>query len=97
MKTLITLAPQDFDAILFDLDGVLTKTARIHKAAWNKLFDGFLEQYATKADQPFIPFDIHSDYAQSVDGKPCYEGVAAFLESRAINLPWGTVEDGREM
>ncbi|QNK78563.1 beta-phosphoglucomutase family hydrolase [Winogradskyella sp. PAMC22761] len=97
MKPIITLAPQDFDAILFDLDGVLTKTARIHKAAWKKLFDGFLEQYATKADQPFIPFDIHSDYAQYVDGKPRYEGVAAFLESRAINLPWGTAEDGREI
>ena len=97
MTTIITLAPQDFDAILFDLDGVLTKTARIHADAWKRLFDGFLEQHAAKAGEPFIPFDISTDYIRYVDGKPRYEGVAAFLESRAIKLPWGAPEDGPDI
>jgi beta-phosphoglucomutase-like phosphatase (HAD superfamily) len=88
MKDVITLSPQDYDAVLFDLDGVLTKTARVHASAWKRLFDSFLEQRAIQAGEPFVPFDIDSDYLRYVDGKPRCDGVAAFLESRGIDLPW---------
>ena len=75
----VTLSPRDYDAVLFDLDGVLTKTASVHAAAWKKLFDGFLEQRAADTGEPFVPFDIDADYRRYVDGKPRYDGVAAFL------------------
>jgi HAD superfamily hydrolase (TIGR01509 family) len=90
----VTLSPRDYDAVLFDLDGVLTKTASVHAAAWKKLFDGFLEQRAADTGEAFVAFDIDADYRRYVDGKPRYDGVAAFLESRGIELPFGTPEDG---
>lgn len=90
----IALSPRDYDAVLFDLDGVLTKTAAVHAAAWKVLFDDFLEQHATETGEPLVPFDIDKDYALHVDGKPRYDGVAAFLASRGIELPIGTPEDG---
>jgi len=65
MVAVITLSPRDYDAVLFDLDGVLTRTASVHAAAWKKLFDGFLEQRATQAGEPFVPFDIDTDYPRS--------------------------------
>jgi beta-phosphoglucomutase-like phosphatase (HAD superfamily) len=89
----VTLSARDYDAVLFDLDGVLTKTARVHAAAWKKLFDGFLKQRAATTREPFVPFDIDTDYRRYVDGKPRYDGVAAFLESRGIKLSFGTPED----
>lgn len=92
----VTLSPRDFDAVLFDLDGVLTKTASVHAAAWKKLFDGFLKQRASQAGEPFIPFNIDADYPRYVDGKPRYDGVAAFLESRGIELPSGASDDAPE-
>ncbi|KXW57537.1 HAD family hydrolase [Ferrovum myxofaciens] len=58
----ITLSPRDYDAVLFDLDGVLTKSASVHASAWKKLFDEFLKQRATKAGEAFVPFDIDTDY-----------------------------------
>ena len=70
----ITLYPQDYDAVLFDLDGVLTNTAKLHAAAWKRLFDNFLEQRATINGYPFVPFDRDSDYLLHVDGKPRYDG-----------------------
>ncbi len=94
MIVVITLSPRDYDAVLFDLDGVLTKTASVHAAAWKKLFDSFLEQRVTQAGEPFVPFDIDTDYPRYVDGKPRYDGVAAFLASRGIELPLGAPEDG---
>ena len=93
----ITLSPRDYDAVLFDLDGVLTRTASVHASAWKKLFDRFLEQRATQAGESFVPFDIATDYPRHVDGKPRYDGVAAFLESRGIELPLGTPEDGPDV
>jgi hypothetical protein len=93
----ITLSPRDYDAVLFDLDGVLTRTASVHAAAWKRLFDGFLEQRATQAGEPFVPFDIDTDYPRYVDGKSRYDGVAAFLESRGIELPLGAPEDGPDV
>jgi beta-phosphoglucomutase-like phosphatase (HAD superfamily) len=86
----VTLSPRDYDAVLFDLDGVLTKTARVHAAVWKKLFDGFLKQRAATTRKPFVPFDIDTDYRRYVDGKPRYDGVADFLASRGIELPFGT-------
>ncbi len=97
MKVVITLSPRDYDAVLFDLDGVLTKTARVHASAWKKLFDSFLEQRATQTGEPFVPFDIGTDYPRYVDGKPRYDGVRDFLESRGITLPLGSSEDGPEV
>jgi beta-phosphoglucomutase family hydrolase len=90
----VTLSPRDYDAVLFDLDGVLTKTASVHAAAWKKLFDGFLERRAADTGEAFVPFDIDADYRRYVDGKPRYDGVADFLASRGIELPFGAPEDG---
>ncbi|MEP6956839.1 MAG: beta-phosphoglucomutase family hydrolase, partial [Chthoniobacterales bacterium] len=94
METLLTLSPEDYDAVLFDLDGVLTKTARVHAAAWKKLFDRFLKERATKTGEPFVPFEIETDYPRYVDGKPRYDGVASFLASRGIDLPLEETDDG---
>ncbi len=93
----ITLYPQDYDAVLFDLDGVLTNTAKLHAAAWKRLFDNFLEQRATINGYPFVPFDRDSDYLLHVDGKPRYDGASAFLSSRGIDLPWGSPVDGPDV
>jgi beta-phosphoglucomutase family hydrolase len=90
----VTLSPRDYDAVLFDLDGVLTRTASVHAAAWKRLFDAFLEQHAADTGEAFVAFDIDADYRRYVDGKPRYDGVAAFLGSRGIAVPCGTPEDG---
>lgn len=82
-----------FDAVLFDLDGVLTDTARIHAAAWKQMFDSFLKRRAERTGEPFQPFDIASDYARQVDGKPRYDGVRDFLHSRGIELAEGAADD----
>jgi len=82
-----------FDAVLFDLDGVLTSTAKIHAACWKSMFDDFLRKYADRKRQPFTAFDINRDYRPYVDGKPRYEGVRSFLESRNIELPYGSPAD----
>lgn len=94
MNVAISLSPRDYDVVLFDLDGVLTRTASVHAAAWKRLFDGFLEQRASEAGKLFAPFDIATDYRRYVDGKPRHAGVADFLESRGIELPLGAPEDG---
>lgn len=94
---IITLSPRDYDAVLFDLDGVLTRTASVHASAWKKLFDRFLEQRAKQTGEPFVPFDLSTDYPRYVDGKPRYDGVAAFLESRGVELPMGAPDDGPDV
>ena len=81
------------DAMVFDLDGVITFTARVHAAAWKELFDSFLQQRAKKLGEFFVPFDATSDYLQYVDGKPRYDGVASFLASRSIYIPFGDPAD----
>ena len=85
------------DAVVFDTDGVLTDTASVHAAAWKQLFDGYLEERSTRHVEPFRPF-TEADYLRHVDGKPRYDGVAAFLASRGVTLPWGDPTDppGRE-
>lgn len=93
----VTLSPRDYDAVLFDLDGVLTKTASVHASAWKKLFDGFLRERAARAGETFVPFDIGADYRRYVDGKPRHDGVASFLQARGIALPLGSVDDGPQV
>jgi beta-phosphoglucomutase-like phosphatase (HAD superfamily) len=85
-----------FDAVLLDLDGVITDTASLHAAAWKQMFDGYLQNRAAEAGEPFRPFDIVSDYQHYVDGKLRYDGVRDFLASRNIHLPEGTPDDTPE-
>lgn len=87
------LTPDRFDAVLFDLDGVLTATAKLHAASWKTMFDGFLERRAKNLGEPFRPFDIDADYRQFVDGKPRIAGVRDFLRSRGIEMPDGTPDE----
>jgi len=82
-----------YDAVLFDLDGVITATAKLHAACWKKMFDEFLEKHASRRGEPFKPFEIATDYRLYVDGKPRFDGVRDFLQSRNINLPEGTRDD----
>lgn len=83
------LTRERFDAVLFDLDGVLTDTAKVHAICWKKMFDEFLRRRAGEKGEPFSPFDLNADYRRYVDGKPRYEGVRDFLASRGIDLPQG--------
>jgi beta-phosphoglucomutase family hydrolase len=80
-----------FDAFAFDLDGVVTKTAVVHAAAWRRTFDELLARLADGA--PWTPFDVAHDYLTYVDGKPRRDGIRSFLASRGISLPEGTPAD----
>ncbi len=90
-KQLITA--ERFDAVLFDLDGVLTDTAQIHADCWKRTFDEFLRHRADENREPFQPFEIETDYRNHVDGKRRLEGVRDFLTSRDIHLPEGSPDD----
>jgi len=79
--------PDSVRGCLFDLDGVLTKTAQVHDAAWKQMFDEFLRQRAKTIGQAFVPFDPVADYDDYVDGKPRDDGIRSFLASRGIDLP----------
>ena len=85
--------PDRIRACLFDLDGVLTRTATVHAAAWKEMFDEYLRRRADETGEPFVPFDIHADYDRYVDGKKRADGVRSFLASRGITLPEGTGTD----
>ena len=85
--------PAGVKACLFDLDGVLTKTAKVHAAAWKQVFDEFLRARAKRQGEPFLPFDEVEDYEKYVDGLPRYDGVASFLASRGIELDEGAADD----
>lgn len=84
--------PDGITACLFDLDGVLTKTAKLHSAAWKAMFDEYLRRRSAPMPAPFVPFGA-IDYQRYVDGKPRLDGVRSFLASRGIELPEGTRED----
>jgi len=84
------------DAWLFDLDGVLTDTARVHAEAWKATFDEFLARRDAKGGGSFQPFDAVDDYERYVDGKPRYDGVRDFLASRGITLAEGHPSDGSD-
>ena len=86
--------PDKVRACLFDLDGVLTDTASVHRTAWKKMFDAFLRAHAQREGVEFVPFDIDDDYETYVDGKKREDGVRSFLESRGITLPDGSPDDG---
>jgi hypothetical protein len=83
-----TLSPRDYDAVLFDLDGVLTMTASVHAVAWKRLFDAFLEPRAADTGEAFVAFDIDTDYRRYVDGQRRYDGARCVLRG-------GTPRQGR--
>ena len=85
--------PEGITTCLFDLDGVLTQTAKVHAKAWKQMFDQYLRERAQRAGEPFREFTVNGDYQQYVDGKPRRDGVRSFLESRGIDLPLGTPDD----
>ena len=111
-STKATIARTDYDAVIFDLDGVVTQTAAVHAAAWKRLFDAYLAERAARTSaspggaadaaggppDALRPFDLETDYRLYVDGKPRYDGVRDFLASRGIELPMGDPSDppGRE-
>ena len=84
---------ENCDGIIFDLDGVVTQTAKVHARAWKALFDHYLQNRAARENQDFVPFDKDQEYRIYVDGKPRYDGVQSFLASRGINLPRGDPSD----
>ncbi|MGK5445275.1 beta-phosphoglucomutase family hydrolase [Micromonospora sp. URMC 105] len=85
--------PAHVSACLFDLDGVLTQTAKVHNAAWKQTFDAFLARRAAATGEPFRPFDPGPDYNRYVDGRPRADGVRTFLASRGVVLPEGSPDD----
>ncbi|WP_432534579.1 beta-phosphoglucomutase family hydrolase [Kineococcus arenarius] len=85
--------PDGIEALLFDLDGVLTDTAAVHNAAWTAAFDAYLRERAARTGEQFVPFDPDADYRAHVDGKPRAAGVRDFLASRGITLPEGSPDD----
>ncbi|MGH2532178.1 MAG: beta-phosphoglucomutase family hydrolase [Thermomicrobiales bacterium] len=89
----VPVVPDGIAACLFDLDGVLTQTAKVHAAAWQQMFDAFLRDRSARTGEPFRPFEIASDYAAHVDGKLRTDGVRAFLASRGIELLEGADAD----
>jgi len=85
--------PQEIHAVIFDMDGVITDTATIHAATWKQMFDDYLKKRAERSGERFQPFDADLDYRRYVDGKPRYDGVEGFLNSRGIALPYGNRGD----
>ena len=83
----------NFDAVIFDMDGVVTKTAAVHSLAWKKMFDEYLHYREKEYHEPFREFTHADDYLSFVDGRPRYKGVETFLKSRGINIPFGEPED----
>jgi beta-phosphoglucomutase family hydrolase len=87
------LTRDKYDAVLLDLDGVITDTASLHAACWKQMFDEYLQKRATQRGEAFRRFDLATDYRLYVDGKPRFDGVRDFLTSRGIQLPEGGPDD----
>jgi beta-phosphoglucomutase family hydrolase len=85
--------PDGITTCLFDLDGVLTQTAKVHAKAWKQMFDAYLHERSKRTGEPFEEFKVPEDYDEYVDGKPRVDGTRSFLESRGINLPLGSPDD----
>jgi beta-phosphoglucomutase family hydrolase len=85
--------PAGVTLCLFDLDGVLTQTAKVHALAWKQMFDAYLQSQAAESGEDFVAFDATCDYNEYVDGKPRADGVRSFLDSRGIDLPVGSPDD----
>lgn len=92
----LTLWASECDAAIFDMDGVVTETARVHARAWKEVFDELLHARAVARGEPLEPFHIETDYRRSVDGMARLDGVRRFLASRGIVLPEGSPEDPPE-
>ena len=84
--------PPGIRACLFDLDGVLTQTARLHAAAWEETFNGFLRERSRRTGEPYVPFDPSLDYERYVDGRARYDGVRAFLAARGADVGEATIK-----
>ena len=82
-----------FQAVIFDLDGVITKTTLVHSAAWREMFNDYLKYREKKYGEPFREFTHTNDYLKYIDGKPRYNGIESFLESRGIKIPYGDPSD----
>jgi beta-phosphoglucomutase family hydrolase len=89
--------PDSIRACLFDLDGVLTQTAKEHAAAWKQMFDSYLKERSQRLGEPFVPFDPLADYDAYIDGRLRADGTRAFLTSRSITLPEGAPTDSPEL
>ena len=89
----VQINPGEIHAVIFDMDGVITDTATVHAATWKQMFDEYLRKRAERRGERFRPFDAVLDYRRYVDGKPRYDGVEGFLESRGISLPYGNRSD----
>jgi len=86
----IVIRAAEFDAVVFDMDGVVTDTTRAHTEAWKSMFDEFLTHHVGPGAEPF---DASADYLEYVDGKPRYDGVRSFLASREITIAEGSPSD----
>jgi beta-phosphoglucomutase family hydrolase len=95
--SLVPSVPDHISALLFDLDGVLTQTAKLHAAAWKQMFDDFLRARAQQTGEQLEPFELPRDYDRSVDGKLRLDGVRSFLATRGIALPEGSASDGADV
>lgn len=84
---------ESYDAMLFDLDGVIAHSTTLHGELWKEVFDAFLARFGKRHDLPFRPFDARADYHEYVDGRSRYDGVVNFLASRGIKIPWGEPHD----
>ena len=93
MATAVPLVPDRVSTCLFDLDGVITQTAKVHAAAWKQMFDAFLRSRSSEAGEDTRPFELPRDYVDYVDGKLRADGVRSFLASRGITLPEGSGDD----
>jgi trehalose 6-phosphate phosphatase len=93
MSPAVTISRGEVDAVIFDMDGVVTKTAVVHAAAWKRLFDDYLQELRARDGNLLRPFDADADYRHYVDGKPRYDGVVSFLESRGVSIPYGDPND----
>jgi beta-phosphoglucomutase family hydrolase len=83
--------PATIRVCLFDLDGVLTQTRRLHDTAWKQTFDGYLRERSNRTGEPFVPFDPVADYDEYVDGKPRCDGIRSFLASRSVDVTESTI------
>ena len=92
----MAITRDDYDAVLLDLDGVITDTANLHAACWKQMFDEYLQKRVAERGEPFHPFELATDYRLYVDGKPRFDGVRDFLTSRGIHLPEGSPDDAPE-
>lgn len=89
----VAAVPEGITAFLFDLDGVLTQTAKVHAAAWKRMFDAYLQERSRRAGEPFRPLQLPGEYLAYIDGKLRTDGVRSFLAARGVTLDEGSTDD----